>query len=126
MDFYHRKFLAFCLVSISLIVFGLYGIPIDFKVEPEYLVGILTASGILFGFWVLVVQIKPNEPKELTTAMRLGFFWSFGILTVSVILTHFTALNRMPSVFTLWFCTMSFISNTSSLANYLYLLRFRA
>ena len=126
MEFYHLKFLALCLVSTSLIVLGFYGIPIDFKVEPEYLVGILTASSILFGFWVLVVQIKPNEPKELTTAMRLGFFWSFGFLTVSVILTYCTALNRMPSVFTLYFCTLSFISNASSLANYLYILKFRA
>ena len=123
MLFFDLKPFAFFLVLILVSVIGFYGIPIDFQVQPEYLTGILTASSILFGFWVVVMEIKP---KELTRVMRIGFFWSFGLFIVSVILTYSTALNRMPSVITLWFCTFSFISNASSLVNYLYFLKFRA
>ena len=59
--------LIFLLMIFSIFAYGLYDSPFsaanadsDFKVDAEYLNGILTASGILFGIWVIVIERKPQ------------------------------------------------------------------
>lgn len=54
----------------------------SFKVEAEYINGILATSGILFGFWILFLQRALESPaKEIKSKELLGtsLFLSFSV-----------------------------------------------
>jgi len=113
--------------GIAIIVIGIYGLPIGFEVNPEYINGILTASSILFGFWAVLIE---RQPKERTERFRYkilleNFFFSFTFLMLSVVMIYFAALNKLHSVFALSFCLVSFMSNAYFLAMTLYYYKFK-
>lgn len=109
-----------------LIAFGLYDSPLtaikretDLKVEPEYISGILSASGILFALWAFLIEKKPKErvaKHGYENIIFPSFFTSLGFLILSVILVFLTGLDLFSPAYTLGFCTLSFIMNTLLLA----------
>lgn len=101
--------------------------PNAFKVEPTYLNGILTASGILYGLWALVLEREPKTPTEVRRKKMVGtlFFDSFFFLIASVLSIAFTAMNLFLSTFALLLCTTSFMLNTVSISVTLYFYEFR-
>lgn len=102
-------------------LFGIAGLPTDFEVEPEYLSGMLTASSILFGFWVAIIQRKPKKGEVILTY----FLLSFTLLCVSVVAIYLTALNKIPSHDALLICMASFLMNAVNLALILYVYKFK-
>ena len=101
------------------IVFGLYDSPwaivnrkTDLKVEPEYISGILSASGILFGIWALFIETKPKDriaKWNLENLIFPIFFTSLSFLILSVLLVFLAGLNLFSPSFALGFCTLSFV-----------------
>lgn len=120
--FYSNLF--FIALLLIIVVFGLYGLPSDFKVDPEYIVGILTASSILFGFWVFIIEtiteVRSTQRRvRYYKDMRPYFSTSFLLLLFSVFFTYFAALNKIPSAYALSICTVSFFVNVWFLVYFL-------
>ena len=86
----------------------------DFDVNPEYFSGILGASSILFGLWMLLLETKPEQSKKpldeviFETSVE-GFFLSLSFLIVSVITIALTAVDLFSPVVALFFNTCSFV-----------------
>jgi uncharacterized membrane protein YjgN (DUF898 family) len=134
-----RRLIYLLFVLLYLILVGLYDSPWamfnrsnDLNVDPEYLSGILSASGILFGIWAILIQKKPKEiTRAISSTKELGekefkamlekvayekiifpyFLTALGFLIVSVIVVCLTGLNLFSSAWALFFCTFSFIVN---------------
>ncbi|TET26014.1 MAG: hypothetical protein E3J73_05240 [Candidatus Bathyarchaeum sp.] len=108
-------------------VVGLWGLPEDFEVEPEYISGMLTASAIVFGFWAILIQTKPKERIEkwrYEHVFSKVFFVSFGLLIFSLVAIYFAALNKLWSATALYVCLVSFLSNALFITMVLYYSRF--
>lgn len=113
---YRSRLLAVPLLA--LIVFAsafLFLTPRDFRVDAQYINGILASSSILFGFWVLIVERKNSKEKYRLFLYRelvpSAFFTAFAILIFSVALVYLQALDQIPSVVTLFFVTIDFFFN---------------
>ena len=107
---------------------GMIGLPSDFRVEPEYLSGMLTASVILFGFWAVLIQKEPKEDIEKWRFKHLigkSFFMSFVLLMLSVVVIYYAALDKLPSPVALFLCMLSFLMNALLITIQLYFQRFR-
>ena len=111
----------FGIIFVAICAFGTIGLPEDFEVKPEYLSGMLTASSILFAFWVAIIQMKPKGSSILLAY----FFFSFTFLCVSVVSIYLTALNKIPSHAALGLCMLSFLTNALNLALMLYYYKFK-
>lgn len=102
--------------------------PPDFAVEAEYLTGMLTASAIVFGFWAVLIQRKPEERTAkwlYEEVLSTQFFLSLGVLVLSVILIYVAALNKLYSVVALFFAMFSFLMNVVNVSLALYSFKFR-
>lgn len=124
------KFLqiVFTILVIIITLLGFYGLPLDFKVNAEYIIGVLAASSIVFGFWTMLIERKPKEETKkflYEHAFRFSFFISLAVLVGSVVATYFTALDKLYSTFTLWICTTSFCFNLYVVAITLYYFKFK-
>lgn len=109
-------------------IFGITSVPPDFEVNAEYINGVLTASSILFGFWIVIIEKKPKEETKkfmYENAIYFAFFVSFVFLLISVTLLYFSALDKLSSVYTLLFSTLSFLLNAFSVAVTLYYYKFK-
>ena len=118
----------FIILMLGIVIFGLLGVPADYEVDPEYINGFLTASSILFGFWIVIIEKKPEEKTKkfmYENAIYVAFFLSFILLIVSITLMFFSALNKLSSVYTLLFSTTSFLLNAFSVAITLYYYKFK-
>jgi len=131
-----KYFIPILLISISSLVLavGLYDSPIspirrgnDLHIDPEYLNGVLTASGVLFGFWAILMEKrlrKPEPPKDTIDVLKLEvfsrgmtcFFVALVFLIASIVYVCLTALNLFSSEITLIFEVVSFAINASFLA----------
>lgn len=130
-----KKYVLFIFMICLLFAYGLYDSPLsvvnrdsDFKVDAEYINGILTASGILFGIWAIIIERMPEEEVKKWQYKHIiskGFWFSFVLLIVSVLLVTLTAVNFYSSTFTLLFCTLSFLMNASILTLTLYFYKFK-
>jgi len=107
---------------------GLVDLSPDFRVEPEYFSGILTASAILFGFYVVLIQKEPKEEQEKWRLKHLvgrSFILSFLLLMLSIVAIYYTALEKIPSPISLWICMFLFLMNAFITTMVLYFQRFR-
>lgn len=119
------------LLVIFTFIYGFLGSPSlnpnSFKVEPAYLNGILTASGILYGLWAVVIGGKPEtelKKWQYLNVVKEVFFFSFFFLVFSVIYVALTAANLFSSTWALYFCTASFLLNAFSIFLSLYFYKF--
>jgi len=127
------KFLVlFIMFLITIFSYGLYGSPLygfgDSKVDVEYINGILTASGILFGIWAILIERKPKERTKkwlYETVISESFFFSFAFLITSVLLVCLTAVDIMSSLVTLFVSAFSFFINAFLIAFTLHFYKFR-
>lgn len=87
-------------------------LPIEnFVVPPEYINGIISANGIIIGFWAAIIGLSHKEHKLLwrdLNVVQLLFFVSLGCLILSVFLFAFQALKAVPSFYTLASCVFGF------------------
>lgn len=130
-----RDFILLSFTIFLVFAYGLYDSPLstvnresDFEVEAEYINGILTASGILFGLWFVVIERKPKDGFkrwQYEHNISESFFFCFAFLIISVLLVALTAVNLYSSVFALLFCTISFIINTCIITLTLYFYKFK-
>lgn len=121
---YFVFWVSFFVITIA----GFYGLPPDFKVEAEYMSGMLTASSILFGFWVMLIQAKPKERTEkwvYEKALSKIFYISVMFLMIPVVSIYFAALNKLSSVGALYSCMVSFLFNALNLMVALYYYKFK-
>jgi len=86
----------------------------DLDIDAEYLTGILTASGIIFGLWGIVFEPEPDKDKqwEYVHIVKGAFFYSIFFLIISVISIMLTAANVYSSLGALLVNTFSFGMNT--------------
>lgn len=99
-----------------------------FQVQPEYLIGILSASSILFGLWAVIIERKPEGIVQESTyyeSIPELFWFSLILLITSVILVSFTATELFSSSFTLFVCVFSFVWNAVFLSLALHFYMFR-
>lgn len=120
---------AFLIFLMIITLVGLYGVPSSFEVDVRYIIGILTTSGILFGFWAILIGRKPGKEEKTKRwqyehIISKVFFFSFGFLLMSVLMTYLTALNKVSSLFTFLFCICSFYLNAFLVALTLYYYKF--
>jgi hypothetical protein len=94
-----------------------------FRVEPEYIIGMLTASAIIFGFWAILIQERPQEidkEKVYRHVLIALFLFSLATLILSVLFVYLVALGKVPPFTALWFCMYSFLSNAVNFSIGLY------
>lgn len=127
--FYARAQLVVCVITVILLfAIGYYPSPLcqstpeqDFQVEAEYFSGILGASSILFGLWIITLGKKPV--KRSNTAYEVAvenFLYCFLFLVLSVITVALTAVNLFSPPIALLLNTGSFCTNASFLIIPLY------
>ena len=81
-------------------------------VEPEYFSGILAASSILFGLWIIVLTRTPKDENKEKFAFEVdSFFICLIFLMVSVIAITLTAVNLFSDYIALFLSTSSFCIN---------------
>lgn len=105
-------FIVYFFLIITLGMVGFSPLATGFEnVEPEYISGMLTALSILFGFWIVLVVVTPEEKiknlrsdfdkrrvKFLYKYVTLKMFYvCFVSLFFSVICVYLTALEIIPS-----------------------------
>ena len=130
-----RLFIA--ILSIVLLFFfliGLYDSPLsvftrenEFRVEAEYLSGLLTSLSILFGIWAIMIDKKPENVVYkwfFEHVAGKGFFISFGLLVISIIFVSLTALNLFSPTISVIFCTLNFCYNALIISITVYLMKF--
>jgi len=111
------KLLLIDFVTVLVMLIVNYMTPIDFAVDPEYLNGILTASSILFGFWIFFLGTmtqageRVGKNAEYKGYIKSYVFFSFALLVASIFAIYFGALNLIPSIHALLFCASSFMHN---------------
>jgi len=122
------------LLAIIFILGVYYGLQEEFRIDVEYINGILTASSILFGFWAILIERKPKEePNQWQSRVKkwqyklagTSFYASLFALMLSVLLMYLSALDVLSSVFTLMACVTSFYFNAYLLAMTLYYYKFK-
>jgi len=119
---------ALFLLFMAITTVGVINLPSDFEVEPEYLSGMLTASAILFGFWVVLIQKEPREDIEKWQLKHLigkSFFMSFILMMLSIVVIYYAALDKLPSPVALFSCMLFFLMNALLITIQLYFQRFR-
>jgi hypothetical protein len=132
------RYFIFFIISMGLVFyFGIRYSPASspglFKVEPPYLNGILTASGILFGIWAAVIGKGPEtrnrartgsetdtQKWRYSTLVRDGFFIAFCYLVCSVTSVALTSIDLFWSAAAILLCTISFLTNSVLIALTLY------
>jgi len=126
-------FVALMGLIISFILSGLHASPFapkqDFQVQAEYLSGILTANGILFALWAIIIERKPPKKTEKWIFEHVvieEFFVPFFFLAVSILFVTLVALDLFSSVFALVFCSISFFINAMLITLALYYHKFKA
>jgi len=87
------------------------------EVDVEYINGILTASSILYGFWIVLLQVK-SIPREVSSVFS---FIALFLLLISVLMIYLNAIGLVSSTPALFACMASFIANTFMLFLTLYL-----
>lgn len=101
------------LVSLMLIIsLGTYD-RVDFVIEPEYTAGILGASSILFGFWFVMLERKPEGiRREIIHKhyLRYVLLMCLVFLASSVVTVFLSALNKLPSIAALIICFINFFN----------------
>jgi len=76
----------------------------NFSVSPDYINGILSANGIIIGFWAVIISLSDKNKKFIlkgANLVELAFFVSLGSLILSVFLFAFQAFGAMSSFYTL-------------------------
>ena len=105
------------IVMLSLVWVTFYFVPVsaEFEVDAEYINSILTASSILYGFWMVLMQMKST--KKISLIFSLGALF---VLAFSVLVTYLNAIGFVPDVLALYSCMISFLWNTAMLSAVLY------
>jgi hypothetical protein len=108
------------LLSLPLIAFVLSVFALQFNdtihhqtlvVQPEFTNGILSAYGILIGFWAAIIGLSPKEHKVLwknVDVIKTIFFISLGFLVLSVFIFAFQAIGIAPPILGLFSSTTGF------------------
>jgi len=132
------KSIAYAFLAIfflSVFAFGLYNSPLrrisaeeDIDVEAEYFSGIITASGILFGLWAIVLERKPKDKtkkRQYETFIKETFLVSLLFLIMSVVVIALTAVNFYSSSYALFINTLSFCAVASFFTITIYFSKFK-
>jgi hypothetical protein len=101
----------------------------NLQVQSEYLSGMLTANGILFALWGIIIERKPQKGMEkwiYETSIIVEFFFPFFLFAASLLFVTLTALNLFSSVLALVFCSLSFFINAALITLALYIHKFKA
>jgi hypothetical protein len=89
-----------------LVIFG-GKVPIDIEIEPAFISGLITLSGVLVGFVTAIVATKQPLPSWVTVMLLMN--WALLLITATEVFT--CALGLSPSIYAMT-CTMcSLISN---------------
>ena len=107
---------AFSSIVIILVFWATFQfVPAEFEVDAEYINSILTASSILYGFWMVLMQMKST--KKISLIFSLGALF---LLALSVLMTYFNAIGFLPDILALFSCMVSFLWNITLLLKVLY------
>lgn len=86
----------------------------SFTIPLEFVNGILSANGIIIGFWAAIIGLSKREHELVWRAVdviEVLFFISLGFLSFSVFLWSFQALDILPSFFVFpWSVTSFYIT----------------
>lgn len=97
--------------------------PLNIKIDPEYINGVLTASSILFVFWIYLLEKPREKPWEkwmLKHATSYVVFLLFSLLIFSGILIFASAIDFRYSLHAMIFVAFSFFINALFLSIQLY------
>jgi hypothetical protein len=106
-----RHILAFGLtLPMALLVFMVGLTKSSFEVNPEYMDGILAANGVIFGFWAAIIGLNIYAIKQYKKTLETFFFTTLSLLVFCVFLLSGTALGFLPSVWTLYFSVLFYLT----------------
>ena len=122
-SFYKKLFFIITVVFIGLHIFlsAVHIFPsLEVDVDPEYISGMLTASNILFGFWILLIQRHYENDNILIRKLEktftiIPFVYNIIFFTISVVYIYLSALFVLPSALALSFLVNSFLTNALSM-----------
>ena len=98
----------YVLVTFSpfLVIFG-GKVPIDIEIEPAFISGLITLSGVLVGFVTAIVATKQPLPSWVTVMLLLN--WGFLLFTANEVFR--CALGLSPSIYAAAWTMCSLMSN---------------
>jgi hypothetical protein len=98
----------YVLVTFSpfLVIFG-GKVPIDIEIEPAFISGLITLSGVLVGFVTAIVATR--QPLPSWVAVMLLVNWAWLLITATAI--FYCALGISPPIYTMTYTMCSLISN---------------
>ena len=107
------------IVGFPFLIIYLNSIPLDLYIEPEYISGILTASGILFGLWAVAGGTDEtlfNSGESPTILKQFKFeklllIVNLMIFVLVIMLLFCSIIGIIPTLFTLCVLVSSFIIN---------------
>jgi hypothetical protein len=89
-----------------LVIFG-GKVPIDIEIEPAFISGLITLSGVLVGFVTAIVATKQPLPSWVTVMLLLN--WGFLLFTANEVFR--CALGLSPSIYAAAWTMCSLMSN---------------
>jgi hypothetical protein len=92
----------------------------EIVIEPEYISALLTASSIVFGFWVSLLAMQLPK-KEMTVHHGLLVNVTIALLfllSVTVLCVFLSAVGWLDSCITLAMVTVNFLCNIQNLMYY--------
>jgi len=101
-------FILFFSVTFSpfLMIFG-GKVPIDIEIEPAFISGLITLSGILVGFVTAIVATKQPLPSWVTVMLLMNW----GLLLIMATAVFYCALGLSPPIYAMTYTMCSLISN---------------
>jgi hypothetical protein len=82
-----------------------------FVVQTEFTNGILSAYGIVIGFWAVIIGLSHNENQLLwknIDVIKPVFFTSLGMFVFCIFVFGLEALDVLPSYYGLFFSVLGF------------------
>lgn len=98
--------------------FFLLSVDISYRVSPEYISGILTASSIFFGLWGFVISRTENEVAKRLWGLGMRKILSIllSLLAFTVFIVYLSGLGIMPSIIALYVCIWSLLINAIAMS----------
>jgi hypothetical protein len=92
----------------------------DVVVDVEYISALLTASSIVFGFWVSIFTLRASREEDIKGKIPFikvsGLLLSF--LSISIVVVVLSAVGVLPSTVALGVVAFNFLYNITNLACY--------
>ena len=103
----------FAVIEMAIIIAPCFA-PKDFVIDATYIIGLEAINMALLVFWFHAIKTKPKEYVRIFLHKRAlvpSFVVVFILVSISLLMGYFTALNILHSIVTLCTCTFTLFVN---------------